>query len=226
MYGGTLINIPRDEEFNIDAAAIIRAVNKKTKLIFLASPNNPTGNATPQSDIIKLLETGVPVVVDEAYYEFCGETVVPLTRDYANLIVLRTFSKWAGLAGLRVGYGIFPESIARYLLAIKIPHNVSAAAEIAVRESLADIDYLMKRVADIVREREHLFQELKTISYLKPYPSRANFIFCLVKNGEATALHDKLQKKGILIRNFITSIRISAGTPNQTNALIKALRTI
>ena len=84
----------------------------------------------------------MPVVVDEAYYEFSGETVVPLVSQYQNLMVLRTFSKWAGLAGLRVGYGIFPPRIADYLMAIKIPYNVNVAAMIAVRESFKDLDYL------------------------------------------------------------------------------------
>lgn len=226
MYGGTVVNVPRDDSFNINVPAIIKAITGKTKLIIVCSPNNPTGNATPQADIIKLLETGVPVVIDEAYYEFCGKTMMPFIDRYPNLIILRTFSKWAGLAGLRVGYGVFPQKVADLLLATKIPHNVSAAAEIAVRESLADIDYLKKRVADIVHERERLFTELKTIPYLTPYPSQANFIFCYVKDGQATALHDTLLSKGVLIRNFTTSVRISAGSPAETDALLKALRTI
>ncbi len=226
MYGGTLVNIPRDENFNVDVKKMLSAVTGRTKMIFLATPNNPTGNITPQSEIRQLLKTGVPVVIDEAYYEFSGETAMPLMNEFDNLIVLRTFSKWAGLAGLRVGYGAFPQRIAEYLMAIKIPHNVSAAAELAVRESLADIDYLQARVRDIVRERERLYTELQKIPFLTPFPSRANFVFCLVRDGEATALHDALERKGVLIRNFTTSVRISAGTPQQTDTLLKALRSI
>ena len=116
--------------------------------------------------------------------------------------------------------------IAEYLMAIKIPHNVSAAAEIAVRESLADLDYLQSRIRDIVNERERLFTELKKIPFLTPFPSQANFIYCLVKDGQATALHDALERKGVLIRNFTTSVRISVGKPEQTDKLIRALRTI
>jgi len=95
----------------------------------------------------------VPVVVDEAYYEFSRQTVMTLTGKYENLIVLRTFSKWAGLAGLRVGYGIFPEAIADFILRIKIPYNVNVAAQIAVAESLKDKDYLLASVQKLVDEK-------------------------------------------------------------------------
>jgi len=231
ICGGRVVNINRDENFVIDINKIKKAVNKKTRLIFLATPNNPTGNVVPQTDILELLKTGLPVVIDEAYYEFSGETVMPLTEKYQNLIVLRSFSKWAGLAGLRVGYGIFPPRIASYMLAIKIPHNVSVAAEIAVRESLADIDYLHGRVKAIIQERARLFNELQKVTWLKPYPSKANFIYCTILKGNASDLHLKLQQKGILVRYFDrpllkNAIRISIGKPEHTDALIKTLQGI
>jgi len=231
ICGGTLVNINRDEQFTVDVKSVKESISKKTKLIFLATPNNPTGNIIPRRDILEILDTGLPVVVDEAYYEFSGETVMPEVSQYRNLIVLRSFSKWAGLAGLRVGYGVFPPRIARCLMAIKIPHNVSVAAEIAVRESLADIDYLKDRVKAIVSERERLFDGLRKIEWLRPFPSQANFIFCNVLKGNAAELHRKLQKKGILVRYFDkpllrNSIRITAGKPEHTDALLKALRDI
>jgi histidinol-phosphate aminotransferase len=229
ICGGTVINVNREDNFAVDVNKIKAAVNRRTKLIFLATPNNPTGNVVPHQDILEIINTGVPVVVDEAYYEFSGETVMPLTGRYKNLMVLRSFSKWAGLAGMRIGYGVFPSEIVRYLMAIKIPHNVSVAAEIAVRESLADLDYLQGGVKAIIRERARLFAELQKISWLKPYPSQANFIFCAVLKGSAGELHQKLQRKGILVRYFDrpllkNSIRISVGKPEHTDALIKALR--
>jgi len=228
ICGGTLVNINREKDFAVDVGKVKSAVSGRTKLIFLASPNNPTGNVIPPQDIAEIIGTGVPVAVDEAYYEFSGESVMTLTERYNNLMVLRSFSKWAGLAGLRVGYGVFPPRIADYLLAIKIPHNVSVAAEIAVRESLADLDYLQGRVKDIVTERERLYGELKKLSWLKPYPSQANFIFCEVLKGSAVELYMKLQRKGILVRYFDNpllknSIRISVGKPEHTDALITAL---
>jgi histidinol-phosphate aminotransferase len=231
IIGGTVVNVPRDENYNVDVKAVKKAINSKTKLIFLATPNNPTGNIVPRDDILEIVATGRPVVVDEAYYEFGGETMVPLTEKYPNLMVLRSFSKWAGLAGLRVGYGVFPPRIAPYLMAIKIPHNVSVAAEVAVRESLADLAYLQSKVKAIVAERGRLLEALAGITWLKPYPSQANFIFCQVLKGDAGELHKELERKGILVRYFDNpllknSIRISVGKPEHTDALIRVLREI
>lgn len=231
ICGGTLVNTSRDDNFSIDVNAMISAITDKTRLIFLATPNNPTGNITPREEILALIKTGLPVVIDEAYYEFSGETVMPLTNEHKNLIVLRSFSKWAGLAGLRVGYGVFPAQIASAMMAIKIPHNVSVAAEIAVKESLDDLDYLQGKVKALIAERTRLFSELQSIKWLKAYPSKANFIFCAVLKGSASELHQKLQKKGVLVRYFDNpllknSIRISIGRPEHTDALMKALRQI
>ena len=228
ICGGKVINVNRDDNFTVIVKGIKAAISPKTKLIFMATPNNPTGNTVPHKDILEIIETGVPVVIDEAYYEFSGETVVPLASRYKNLMVLRSFSKWAGLAGLRVGYGVFPPRIADYLMAIKVPYLVSMAGEIAVRESLADLDYLQGRVQAIIKERARLYTELQKISWLKVYPSQANFIYCAVLKGSASELHQKLQRNGILVRYFDrallkNSIRVSVGKPEHTDALIKAL---
>jgi histidinol-phosphate aminotransferase len=224
-----LVNIPRDEDYAIDVSAVKAAITQKTRLIILANPNSPTGTATPQQDMVELLASGVPVLVDEAYYEFYGQTVVPLVSQYQNLMVLRTFSKWGGLAGLRVGYGIFPPEIASYLIKIKLPYNVNVAALVAVQETLNDVDYLMGRVKAIIAERERMFAELKKFEWLKPYPSQANFIFCSVLKGKASELLERLQQKGILVRYFDqprlqNSIRISVGKPEHTDALIRVLQ--
>ena len=157
--------------------------------------------------------------------------MAPLVSQYQNLMVLRTFSKWAGLAGLRVGYGLFPPKIADYLLRIKMPYNVNVAALVAVQESLKDINYLMSNIQSILVERDRLFTELKKIKWLKPFPSQANFILCEVLRGEAKELRQKLQDKGILVRYFEQPrlwnfIRISVGKPEHTDALIKVLQEI
>jgi histidinol-phosphate aminotransferase len=231
MYRGQLVEVPRDKDFAVSVSAIKAAISKRTKIILLDNPNNPTGNLTPGDDILELIDTGLPVLVDEAYVEFAGETVASLVGKFQNLMVLRTFSKWAGLAGLRVGYGIFPSQVASYLMTIKLPYNVNAAAIVAVRESLKDIDYLMTNVRTIVAERERLFAELKKLSFLTPFPSRANFILCSVRDGLANEFHERLKGKGILVRYFDTPllqgfIRISVGKPEHTDALIKALHDI
>jgi len=231
LCGGTLVEVARDESFAVDVGAVKAAISKKTKIIFLVNPNSPTGTITPQPDILEILDTGLPVLVDEAYYEFSGQTVAPLVGQYENLMVLRTFSKWAGLAGIRVGYGLFPPGIADYLLKIKIPYNVNVAALVAVQESLKDINYLMRNIEAIVAERERLFGELEKIEWLKPFPSQANFILCLVLSGEAKEIRQKLQDRGILVRYFDQPllqnfIRISVGKPEHTDALVEALREI
>ncbi len=229
LCGGTVVEVPRDENFAVNIGAVKAAISRKTKIIFLANPNNPSGTITPEQDMLEILNTGLPVLVDEAYYEFSGQTVAPLVSQRGNLMVLRTFSKWTGLAGLRVGYGLFPPKIADYLLRIKTPYNVNVAALVAVQESLKDIDYLMGTVKAIITERERLFTELGKIEWLKPVPSQANFILCEVLKGEAKGLRQRLQDKGILVRYFDQPllrnfIRISVGKPEHTDALIKALR--
>ncbi len=231
LCGGKLIDIPRDANFAIDVKKLKAAVTKKTKIICLANPNNPTGTVTPQADILEIINTGVPVMVDEAYYEFCGQTVAPLVPQYPNLMVLRTFSKWMGLAGLRVGYGMFPPKIAEILLTIKIPYNVNVAAQVAVEASLKDMDYLMGTVKAMIAERDKLFAELKKVQWLKPYPSQANFILCRVLKGDAVVLQQKLEQKGILVRYFEQAalkdcIRVSIGKQEHTVAFLKALHEI
>jgi histidinol-phosphate aminotransferase len=179
------------------------------------------------------------IVLDEAYIEFAdsnnnlGKSLTNITRapELENLVVLRTFSKWAGLAGLRVGYGLMPPEIAAWLHRIKVPYNINVAALIAVRESLLDLDFLMQQVRLIVSERERLFSELRKLGWLLPYPSAANFILCLLNMGNAKEVQQKLQDKGILVRYFDkprleNCIRISVGTPEDSEAVLKALREI
>ena len=227
LNGGTTVEVPRDENFAVNVSAVKKAITKKTKLILLATPNNPTGTLIPREDILKLLGSGLPVLVDEAYYEFARETVAPLVDKYQNLMVLRTFSKWAGLAGLRIGYGLFPTKIADCLLRIKEPYCVNVAALVAVRESLKDVDSLMGRVKAIIAERERLFGELKKLKWLKPFPSQANFILCSVLVG-ARQLQQKLESRGILVRCFDEAllrdcIRISVGRPEENDILFETL---
>ena len=231
ICGSSMVEVPRRDDFSIDVNAIKRAISSRTKMIIIDNPNNPTGTLTNQRDIIEIVSTGLPVLVDEAYYEFGGKTVAPLMEKYGNLMVLRTFSKWAGLAGLRIGYGLFPQAIADYLMKIKLPYNVNVAAIIAVRESLKDMDYLMSNVRAIVAERDRLLKKLKNLHFLKPYPSWANFVLCLVKNASAAEVYDRLQRKGIQVRYFNTPlldnyIRVSVGRPEHTDMLIEALHKI
>ena len=151
VVGGRAISVPRTSDFEIDEQAILRSIDSHTKAIFFASPNNPTGNTASDKQIRALLDTGVIVVVDETYYEFCGQSSLNLLSEYENLIILRTFSKWAGLAGLRIGLGVMSESLAGTMMSMKPPYNVNLAAEVALTASLEDRETLMTRVDAIVQ---------------------------------------------------------------------------
>ncbi|MFA5629202.1 MAG: histidinol-phosphate transaminase [Dehalococcoidales bacterium] len=231
LVGGTAVNVMRDENFMVDVNALKKAVTPKTKMILLATPNNPTGTIMPREDILEVLDIGLPTLVDEAYFEFTGETMAPLVGKYKNLMVLRTFSKWAGLAGLRIGYGMFPLQIADYLMRIKEPYSVNVLAQLAAIESVKDKDYMLEKVEIISSERDKLFGLLEETGWLKPYPSKANFILCEVLKGKAKDIQQQLEEMGILIRYFDTPLlkdclRTSVGKPEENRALIDALNKI
>ncbi len=231
VCGGKVVDLARTEGFDLDIDTTKKALNGRTKVIFIASPNNPTGNTATEKEIMELVGTGKIVVVDEAYFEFSNLTMGNLVPSYPNLIVLRTFSKWAGLAGLRIGYGFFPVEIAGYLMKIKQPYNANVAAQAAVLASLADIEYLRANVARIVRERERLFGKLKELDWIKPHPSSGNFILCSLPMGKAKDIWQQLRRKGIFVRYFDNSrlkdcLRISVGKPGDTNILVKALKEV
>ena len=220
--------VPRDELFEIDLDAVKDAAGPRTKMIFISSPNNPTGNLASESQVRGLLATGLMVVVDEAYYEFCGQTVAGLIPEHENLVVLRTMSKWAGLAGLRVGYGIMSPGLVRHIIDIKSPYNVNVAAEAALLASIEDAPALLERVALITEERDRMHSLLESMPRVTPWPSYGNFILCQFPPGRAQAIYEGLAKRGIFVRNFDSErlrdcFRMSVGTPDQTDALIDAM---
>jgi histidinol-phosphate aminotransferase len=228
---GKPVNVLRKKNFEVDVDAIKGAVTPKTRIIFVASPNNPTGTIINEKDILELTKLGLPLVIDEAYYEFSGQTVAPLVPRYSNLMVLRTFSKWAGLAGLRIGYGIFPAKIADILIRIKPPYSINRAANVAAQESIKDRDYLLGTVQEMIKERYRLMEKLKQLDFLRPVPSQANFILCEVVRGDARWFQDELEKRGILIRYYNTPLlrncfRISVGKPEHTDKIIDALKSL
>ena len=229
ICGGEAISVERDENYEIDLTAMKAAITPKSKIIFLTSPNNPTGNIVPEYQTRALLDTGLLVVMDEAYFEFCGDTAIPLLTEYQNLVVLRTFSKWAGLAGLRIGVGAMDSSLAATMMAMKPPYNVNLAAEVALTTSLEDTPGLLERVAEIVAERERMMQQLLDVPNLTPWPSRANFILCEVPDGRGQEIFDGLCSRGIFLRYWSSGrlknfIRTSIGLPHETDAVVDAFR--
>lgn len=233
INGARVVSCPRRADYSLDLEGIAAAVahEPRARLLFVASPNNPDGGLLPGDDLRRLLDLPLVVVLDEAYVEFAGleHSRIHWVREHDNLIVLRTFSKWAGLAGLRLGYGAFPLPIIEHLWKIKQPYNVSVAAQVAGLASLADLDYLQANVARLVAERERLMAILHQVPYLRPYPSYANFILCrVVEERDARALKEKLAGRGILIRYYDSPgladhVRFSVGTPEQTARLVEEL---
>lgn len=224
---GRSLQVPRGERWEVDVPGMLDAVGPGVKLIWVCSPNNPTGNVTPQEDIVALLETGVPVVVDEAYYEFSGKTCLPLLSKYPNLIITRTFSKLAGLAGMRVGYVLAHEEVIAEMLKIKQPYNVTIAGQVAALASLQDLDRLKENVDKIVRERDRMAELLREHGELTPYPSEANYLLCRAQ-GDPQQLKADLAARGVFVRHFAKSridgcLRISAGAPEDTDRLMSAL---
>lgn len=156
------------------------------------------------ADVKACLALPVLVVLDEAYVEFGKQpSRIGWVREYENLVVLRTFSKRAGLAGLRIGYGAFPLSLIQFLWRAKQPYNVSVAAEVAACAALGNREYLEKVKVALVQERERLFAMLKGLPGLVPYPSEANFVLCKVVGHDAAAVKERLMmEEGIMARRF------------------------
>ncbi|EOA35222.1 hypothetical protein CARUB_v10020377mg [Capsella rubella] len=227
-----VIKVPRNPDFSLNVDRIAEVVElEKPKCIFLTSPNNPDGSVISEDDLLKILKMPILVVLDEAYIEFSGiESRMKWVKKYENLIVLRTFSKRAGLAGLRVGYGAFPLSIIEYLWRAKQPYNVSVAGEVAALAALSNGKYLEDVRDALVRERERLFGLLKEVPFLNPYPSHSNFILCEVTSGmDAKKLKEDLAKMGVMVRHYNSKelkgyVRVSAGKPEHTDVLMDCLK--
>ena len=233
------VEVPRNPDFSLDLESIRQAVEEyRPKLLFITSPNNPDGSVIAADVMDQLLDLPTLVVLDEAYIEFAGENLgaglsrireVP-SRD--NLVVLRTFSKWAGLAGLRIGYGAFPKWLMSTLWKSKQPYNVNVAASVAAQVSLEHIEELAIVVESLKSERLRLYTALQKISYLKPFPTRSNFILSRVIGRDAAELKAQLaQEYGIFIRYFNKPglrdhIRISVGRQQDTDALLLALNSL
>ncbi|WVZ14493.1 hypothetical protein V8G54_012059 [Vigna mungo] len=232
VNGALVIKVPRKPDFSLNVEQITEVVKQeKPKCIFLTSPNNPDGSIIDDDVLLKILDLPVLVILDEAYIEFSAiESRMSWVKKHENLIVLRTFSKRAGLAGLRVGYGAFPLSIIEYLWRAKQPYNVSVAAEISACAALQNPTYLENVKNALLIERGRLYDLLKEVPFLRPFPSHSNFILCEVTSGkDAKKLKEDLAQMGVMIRHYDKKelkgyVRVTVGKPEQTNALMKCLQ--
>lgn len=225
--------ITLDARFDIDLSAFPDLNNTSNKLLFLCSPNNPSGNLMSRDRIIHLLQhfKGI-VVIDEAYIDFTqSESFIAELKNYANLAILQTFSKAWGLAGLRLGMCFASTDIINVLNKIKYPYNVNIQTQEIALKALAFPEKVVSVVKEIIAEREALARKLKMLTITKNvYPSDANFL--LVKLDDATGTYEYLMKQGIIVRNRSNvklcdnCLRITVGTPTENTALIEALKSM
>jgi len=235
LHGGDVVDVPLLEGWAFDFEGLAAAA-RESKAIFIPSPNNPTGNTVPVALVERLLGTGALVVLDEAYIEFSHTpSLAKRAATEPGLVVLRTLSKWGGLAGLRFGYGVMHQQVADLLMRTKQPYNINAAAEVAALASFEDTAVLDERARTLARERERISAALAGLGWVHPYPSEAVFVLLrLGREGrriEGKAVRDSLRKRGIFPRFFDTPrladhIRISIGTPEQNDRVIAAFREI
>lgn len=228
--GARTISVPSGDDLTFPATALMDRITPRTRLIALANPNNPTGAVIPPDDVLRVLITAphAAVLVDEAYFEFCGQTLLPRRREFPNLFIARTFSKAYGLAGLRIGVLVAASSHLEMVRRVSSPYNVNAAALACIPEALADQNYVHNYVADVLRGRDLLAAELRAANILF-WPSGANFL--LARFADRTdAFLAAMKNRGVLLRNRSTDpgcdgcIRITLGSLADTERLLTALR--
>lgn len=231
LYGGNSVKVPMKTDYTFPVDDIIEAVNEKTKLIIICSPNNPTGTVISESGLRKMLGAGVLVMLDEAYVEFADCSLTGLAPEYENLVVLRTFSKAFGLAGLRVGYGVASEYFVKQAMKIKPPHNVNLLAQKAATAALGDLDYLRATVEKIKSLREEFFKELSALFGITVTLSQGNFLLISLKDKDASKVVLELEKKGVIVRNckgfgLEGKIRVTIGTREENQRFLKNLKDV
>lgn len=240
LQGAECVDVARAEaDWSLDVEALATAA-QDAKVVFLPSPNNPTGGLLPPEAVERVLASGALLVADEAYIEFShGESLASRAAAADDaLIVLRTFSKWAGLAGLRVGYGVMPREIAETFMQVKQPYGVNVAAEAAALASLEEASLLDERACLIAGERDRLAEGLRATGWLEPAPSEANFLLCRIDPSadastsiDGVQLREALRRRGVFVRTFADPrlrehVRISVGTSEDSERVLEALKEI
>lgn len=233
INGIETIEVPLTADFRLDIAGINAVQSSATKIIFIPSPNNPTGNCFALEEIKSIVEgfDGL-VVVDEAYVEFAiDKSVISWIDEYPNLVVVQTFSKAQGLAGLRLGMAFAHPEIIGLMNKVKAPYNINVLTQNEVMRRLEEQGLIQQQVHQIKQEKEQLLLEFKSIAFIKKvFPSDANFF--LVKMDNSKRRYNELIDRGIVVRdssknlNCANTLRITVGTPDENNALVIALRSM
>ncbi|MFZ5468407.1 MAG: histidinol-phosphate transaminase [Myxococcota bacterium] len=235
-HGRRFVEVPMREGFRYDLAAMAKAVGKKTRIVFLANPDNPTGTAFSRSELEAFLDAVPPetfVVLDEAYFEYVDWDEYPngmtYFRQLPNLVVLRTYSKIYGLAGVRLGYGIMQSQLAAYLHRTRMPFNLSSLAQAAGIAALDDVEHLRTTRQTTHHGLRFLERELRALGVKVP-TSYANFVFADF-GRPAQPIYEALLKRGLITRpvpayGFPNALRISVGLRAQNERLVQALREV
>jgi histidinol-phosphate aminotransferase len=232
IFGGTAVRVPLTSDDTHDLDAMAEAVTEKTKLIFLCNPNNPTGTTYPKSAFdafLARIPEGVPVVVDEAYFEYVTSGDYPDGIDYfdpnGRIAVLRTFSKIYSLAGARVGYGIVPTALARAIDQVREPFNVSSVSQVGAYYSLADEAEVERRRRENQEQKTHLYScfDRLQIAYA---PSETNFVY--IKTGKPVEVFEALLQEGVIVRDFgsTPALRVGVGSPDEVRATCEAFEAV
>ncbi len=235
MLGGVTVSVQRQADFGLDVGAILAAVTPRTKLIFIANPNNPTANLVDRSALIDLLDqTDCLIVVDECYFEICQTTIAAEIERYPNLIVLRSLSKGFGLAGLRLGYGIASPQVVDYLYRVAQIFPVNQLAIAAGIAALADLDYVQAKLNEIKSERQQLATIMQALE-LQVYRSDTNFLLvsCAAWNITSSMLVAQLAQQDIFVADFGGKpgldnyhFRVATGTSFENQAFLAILQTL
>jgi histidinol-phosphate aminotransferase len=220
----------RKPDYSLDVDDILSKVGKRTRFIFITSPNNPTGNVTPVTDIREIAESvKCMVFVDEAYVDFANYTALGMVKKYDNVIVGRTMSKAWGLAGLRIGYAFVPEWVFGQYMRAATPHGISRVSIAAAIGALHDTEHYKKSVDTVKAGRKYLRANIP----FKTFPSEANFILMDVSPMKSRRVVDECMKRGIILRDCTsfrgmgdTFVRVTVGTPEQNARLVEALNAI
>lgn len=236
IAGAEVITVPLDEELGYDLEGMLEAVSDHTRVVFLASPNNPTGQAIALEDLKRFLEklpSSVLCVLDLAYHDYVDPVLRPdpvgLLSRYPNLVFLHTFSKVYGLAGLRVGYALAADDVIDSLCRVRIPFTTSTPAQVAGRVALGDREHTERSVALNDAMRRRLAQELDGLG-LRTYPSWANFVLADV-GVESETVFQSMLRRGVIVRpirhpRLATCLRITTGTEEETDVAVGTLREV
>ncbi|KJS14090.1 MAG: histidinol-phosphate aminotransferase [Peptococcaceae bacterium BRH_c8a] len=231
VAGAEIVEVPRDRNFDLVVNEIVQA-GSGAGLVVICSPNNPSGNSATTEQLIAILEgcCHCPVVVDQAYLEFGGTDMQPLLAEYDNLVILRTFSKAFGLAGLRVGYLFANPGLLNFLFKVKQPFNLNNFSQAAAREVLRNRDLFAWQVAQITGAKEKLYQALQDMPGIQVYPSDTNYLL-FATSAPANEVYKGLLQEKVLIRNFgdpllARYLRVTVGTPEENKIFLRALRKV